>query len=64
MADDADRADVIINENLEHTLINLANSLKGNNLKYCIDCEGEIGEARKLAMPSAKRCIECESLIK
>lgn len=62
--DEADKADIIINENLSHTIINIANSLKGNNLKYCIDCDEEIGEARKLVMPSAKRCIECESLIK
>ena len=64
MADDADRADKIINETINSSIDKLRNKLKPNNLKYCIDCEDEIGEARKLAMPSAKRCIECESLIK
>ena len=34
--------------------------LKPNGIKECIDCGAEIPEARKLAMPSAVRCIICE----
>jgi len=37
-------------------------ALQPNNIEYCIDCGIKIPEARKAAMPSACRCIDCESL--
>lgn len=35
--------------------------LKGNGRKYCKDCGCEIPEARRLAYPSATRCVPCKS---
>lgn len=29
----------------------------------CVDCEGEISEARRQAVPNARRCIDCETFI-
>lgn len=31
----------------------------GASLKFCADCEEEIPEARRTAMPGVKLCIEC-----
>jgi len=28
----------------------------------CVDCDGPIGAARKAAMPSAERCIACQTI--
>lgn len=28
--------------------------------EICIDCDDPIGKARKLALPSAERCIDCQ----
>lgn len=27
----------------------------------CVDCSEPIGEARRLALPSAKRCVHCQT---
>ena len=32
-----------------------------NDVAECLDCGRSIGSARKRAMPSATRCIECQS---
>lgn len=29
---------------------------------FCIDCDEPIGAARKAALPSAERCIECQTI--
>lgn len=64
MADEADKADIIINESLELAIKQNQDKLKPNNLTHCCDCGIEIPKARKLAMPSAKRCVECQGYIK
>ncbi|MCT4610209.1 MAG: DksA/TraR family C4-type zinc finger protein [Pelagimonas sp.] len=32
----------------------------GESLKYCAECEEEIPEARRLARPGVKLCLECQ----
>lgn len=32
-----------------------------NTITECIDCGGDIGDKRKTAMPSAQRCIACQT---
>lgn len=32
-----------------------------NSIVDCIDCDKPIGDKRKQAMPSAVRCIQCQS---
>jgi len=34
--------------------------LDGAGGDRCIDCEGDIGAARRAALPSARRCIACQ----
>jgi phage/conjugal plasmid C-4 type zinc finger TraR family protein len=34
---------------------------RSSNL-YCIDCEEEIPEARRRAVPGCRRCVDCQSL--
>ena len=62
MADDADRADIIINENLENTLKVISAELnKTNNLKYCVDCDDEITKERREASKNTKRCVQYQT---
>ena len=62
MSDIADIAQVEIDRENERAVINNKNLLQDSGIIYCLDCEEKIPEARKKAMPSAKRCIECEDL--
>jgi phage/conjugal plasmid C-4 type zinc finger TraR family protein len=32
----------------------------GESLKYCAECEEEIPQARRLARPGVKLCLECQ----
>lgn len=36
-------------------------TLPPNNIKECVDCGGDIGDKRKTALPSAIRCIICQT---
>jgi len=36
-------------------------ALSAKGARYCADCGNEIAPARRLAMPSARRCLECQS---
>lgn len=33
---------------------------QGESLKYCAECDEEIPEARRLALPGVKLCIDCQ----
>ena len=33
---------------------------RGESLKYCEDCEEEIPEARRRAVPGVRRCVRCQ----
>jgi len=39
-----------------------ANLPTGESEPYCEDCGDEIPEARRRALPGAKRCVACQSL--
>jgi phage/conjugal plasmid C-4 type zinc finger TraR family protein len=39
----------------------IRNNLAGIGEEFCIACGERIEEARRLAMPSAKRCIDCQT---
>lgn len=34
--------------------------LQGESLERCEDCEEEIPEARRLAVPGVRRCVKCQ----
>jgi len=60
--DDIDKANELAEKHRESAILKSVKSLKPNGIVYCIDCEAKIPEARKLAIPSCKRCIECQEL--
>jgi phage/conjugal plasmid C-4 type zinc finger TraR family protein len=33
----------------------------GVSLTHCVDCEEKIPEARRVAVPGCKRCIDCQT---
>lgn len=39
----------------------IRNNLTGLGEEFCIGCGERIDEARRMALPSAKRCITCQS---
>jgi phage/conjugal plasmid C-4 type zinc finger TraR family protein len=34
---------------------------RGESLRYCEDCEEEIPEARRQAVPGVRRCVRCQA---
>lgn len=47
---------------VDSSLKTLRESMKPSLLIDCIDCGEEIGSARKKALPSAVRCIDCQEV--
>jgi phage/conjugal plasmid C-4 type zinc finger TraR family protein len=41
----------------------IRNSLSGPGEEFCLGCGERIEEARRLALPSATRCIDCQTLL-
>lgn len=37
-------------------------AIAGSGFTHCVDCGGAIDEARRAALPSAKRCFGCQSI--
>lgn len=63
MADAADRAGDVIEQNLAQALANRPNWI-GIDLAAteCDDCGNEIPQARRHAAPWATTCVECQNL--
>ena len=70
MADDADRAQKEIDRLQEDALARLrVRAIEGERAaallrgvpSHCVDCGDEIDPARREAMPSAVRCLPCQS---
>ena len=59
--DDVDRAQERFEKYLDRC-IDAARGIPspGHASKYCVDCEAEIPEARRLANPECSRCVECQ----
>ena len=34
---------------------------RGESRRYCVECEGEIPEARRKAIPGVRLCVNCQS---
>lgn len=62
MSDIADKADIEIERGKDRELSRIKQALEDSGIIDCIDCGDEIPKARKLAVPSAKRCMDCEEL--
>lgn len=45
----------------EDTIARICDTLREPGSDDCIDCDAPIGAARKAALPSAERCIACQT---
>jgi phage/conjugal plasmid C-4 type zinc finger TraR family protein len=62
MADDIDLANIEIERERERALAKIKTTQQESGISNCLDCDIEIPKARKEAVPSAVRCIDCQSL--
>ena len=53
-----DQIDDSISEAVEFARKNIP---VGESLEFCIECDEEIGEPRRLAITGVKTCVECQS---
>nr|VFK21756.1 MAG: transcriptional regulator, TraR/DksA family [Candidatus Kentron sp. LFY] len=66
MADKADRANDIAEVHLaSHLYLHRKRSaIAGTQaVPFCLECGEEIPEARRLAVPSARYCVDCQSIL-
>ncbi len=56
-----DQIDASIAEAVERARAALAQA-QGTGRTHCEDCEAEIPEARRNAVPGVKRCVQCQEL--
>jgi phage/conjugal plasmid C-4 type zinc finger TraR family protein len=47
----------------ENALARIRNNLAGLGEEFCIGCGERIEDARRMALPSAKRCIYCQTIL-
>jgi phage/conjugal plasmid C-4 type zinc finger TraR family protein len=59
--DDIDLASKLIEKTIQKAIDDNKNKLKDSGIKHCIDCDIKIPLKRKVAVPSCKRCIDCEN---
>ena len=58
--------DVAVNEQIEASIsdelarLRAAKRPQGDSLTHCAECEEEIPEARRLARPGVKLCLDCQ----
>lgn len=61
MADAADIANNFIDAMLEHSLQS-RRRYQGLSATHCSDCDEEIPQARRDAIPGVERCVYCQEL--
>ena len=62
MSNEADQADELIELSTSLRLDQNARKLQPNDVTECMDCLADIPPDRLKALPSAKRCLDCEEL--
>jgi RNA polymerase-binding transcription factor DksA len=60
MMDDADHAGFLEEAEKRNGIFHATAPLRRQGSEFCIDCGDRIMKARRKALPSAERCIECE----
>lgn len=63
MIDEADVAQAIDQVARERAIEASRRTVRGAGTAACEDCGAAIGAARRRAMPSARRCVRCQSQI-
>jgi len=62
MADKADIAGDLIEQNLEAAMANHRNQVTPKNDEpYCLECGEEIPAARREALPGCAHCVSCQN---
>ena len=56
-----ERAEEFERRQREAAIQPIKNSLAGMGEEFCIACGDRIEEARRIALPSAKRCVDCQT---
>lgn len=61
--DEADYAQIEQERELRRLLATYTYAVPaGESASHCLDCEGEIPEARRQAMPGCIRCVSCQNM--
>jgi phage/conjugal plasmid C-4 type zinc finger TraR family protein len=55
-------AEANVSRECESAIARIRAHLAEEGEDVCIDCDEPIGAARKAALPSAERCIDCQNL--
>ncbi|MBL4800872.1 MAG: TraR/DksA C4-type zinc finger protein [Emcibacter sp.] len=62
--DAADRAEVVIEKEMDCMIAKSQRRLQGNNQTgACVDCDGMIPMDRMAALPGCARCVACQNEI-
>lgn len=56
-----ERAEEFERRQREAAIQRIKNSLAGMGEEFCIGCGDRIEEARRIVLPSAKRCVDCQT---
>ena len=56
-----ERAEAFERLEKDSAVARIRNNLAGLGEEFCIACGERIEEARRLALPSARRCIDCQT---
>lgn len=59
--DDADRADLETQSEINRAILNTTAGLKGPSLIYCEDCDEPIDVNRRLSLPGVRTCVYCQT---
>lgn len=62
MADEADIAQEYEERHRQDAFARWMQPFVGESLEQCEDCNGEIPEARRQAIPGVTRCVECQTI--
>lgn len=62
MADMIDQASELASAEAEAGIVRVRRALQPSGATECDDCGEEIGARRLAAIPSATRCIDCQTL--
>lgn len=60
MTDQLDEAQALEQRERDDCIARAAGRIKGRGATHCVVCGEPIDEARRSAMPSATRCIDCQ----
>ena len=52
--------EAMVEQEREEEIARIRAELAEEGEDFCIDCDAPIGAARKAALPSAERCIDCQ----